>query len=317
MKRSVRSQLLALARRGAIAPDQLEEAASMVGVIPNGQAWRQFIERLLLWIGTMSITLSVLFFVAFNWTEIGRFAKFGLVEILVVLAIGIYWQWGHQRLIGQLSLLAASILLGILLALVGQTYQTGADPWQLFFYWAVLILPWSFIGRSSVIWVLWFALLQVAISLYDTAVFGWDNDLLWVRFAVSTLVLIGWEYWARASTWMTNRWAPRIFALVGGVTITSLVVENIFDGRLLSPSMIVWLLCVPSIAWLYQRFVKDLFVLAGLCLSCMAVVTVFVGYWAVADSIGLAFYSLSAVVMLSGYVSIVWLKHVQRGWKNA
>jgi len=34
--------------------------------------------------------------------------------------------------------MVSTILVGVLLALVGQTYQTGADTWQLFFYWAIL-----------------------------------------------------------------------------------------------------------------------------------------------------------------------------------
>ncbi len=44
---------------------------------------------------------------------------------------------------GKAALLLATLLLGVFLALFGQTYQTGADPWQLFANWALLILPWE------------------------------------------------------------------------------------------------------------------------------------------------------------------------------
>ena len=47
-----------------------------------------------------------------------------------------------NRPAGKAALLAAALLTGGLLALIGQTYQTGADTFELFATWAALILPW-------------------------------------------------------------------------------------------------------------------------------------------------------------------------------
>lgn len=60
-----------------------------------------------------------MFFVAYNWNEIGRFAKFGMVEALIALAVLAYWKFGVDTITGKLSLLLATILLGVLLALYG------------------------------------------------------------------------------------------------------------------------------------------------------------------------------------------------------
>ena len=43
----------------------------------------------------------------------------------------------------------AVLSVGALMALFGQTYQTGADPWQLFFNWAVVIIPFVLISRFT------------------------------------------------------------------------------------------------------------------------------------------------------------------------
>src|SRR3546814_15416019 len=83
-----------------------------------------------------------------NWNDLGRFAKFGLVGLLLIVAVIGYWRLGVDRAAGKASLLVASILLGALLALFGQTYQTGADTWELFANWAVLMAPWA-LGRAS------------------------------------------------------------------------------------------------------------------------------------------------------------------------
>ncbi len=48
----------------------------------------------------------------------------------------------------QALLLAIALNIGALLALVGQTYQTGADPWQLFSTWALMLVPLAVFGQS-------------------------------------------------------------------------------------------------------------------------------------------------------------------------
>ena len=56
---------------------------------------------------------------------------------------------GLDRAFGQVLLIAGSVLTGVLLAVIGQAYQTGADVFELFVAWAVLILPWVFVSRSA------------------------------------------------------------------------------------------------------------------------------------------------------------------------
>ena len=63
-------------------------------------------------------------------------------------------------------LLIASIITGSLLALFGQIYQTGADTWQLFFAWAILITPWVVIARFPALWLLWLGLINAFLLLY-------------------------------------------------------------------------------------------------------------------------------------------------------
>ena len=52
-------------------------------------------------------------------------------------------------------LVLAGLFLGALLALLGQIYQTGADTWELFAWWALLLLPWALAGASQALWLLW------------------------------------------------------------------------------------------------------------------------------------------------------------------
>src|SRR5207245_9340677 len=97
------------------------------------------------WSGAVSLGSAVVCFTSHNWNERGKLAKFGLVEALVLAAALGYWRLGPEKAAGKASLLVACILFGALLALFGQTYQTGADTLELFANWAGLIAAWAII----------------------------------------------------------------------------------------------------------------------------------------------------------------------------
>lgn len=105
---------------------------------------------------------SLITFIAANWDGITIFHRFLLVQGVIVftsaLCLSLFFnsrinpktvkvQWGKFALI--FIIISA---LGALYALIGQTYQTGADAWQLFFLWSFLSLPFAIYINSSLIW---------------------------------------------------------------------------------------------------------------------------------------------------------------------
>jgi uncharacterized membrane protein len=107
--------------------------------------------------------LGIVFWVAANWQTLGRFGRFALLEgFILAMCAGALWRPAARAPLGLLALLA----IGGLFAYFGQTYQTGADPWQLFALWAVLALPLCFGTRSDVLWAPWALVASVAIALW-------------------------------------------------------------------------------------------------------------------------------------------------------
>jgi len=146
-----RGQFIELVQQGSVPAEKVGEALWTAKIFPEGRVWRAFIEHLLLWLGGLALAFAAMYFIAYNWQALGRFAKFGLVEAAMVLAILAYCLFEDRSAAGRVSLLVAAMCLGVLLALYGQTYQTGADPWQLFFTWAPLPLPgWCFAPSFTV-----------------------------------------------------------------------------------------------------------------------------------------------------------------------
>lgn len=322
MMTSNRSQLLELIQAKAISPEKIESVLRATGIRPNNVAWAVYIDQLLLWFGGLALSLSALFFFAFNWNELGRFNKFGMAELLIILAVAVYWWQAHNPLVAKISLLVASILLGVLLALYGQTYQTGADPWQLFFNWALLMLPWAIIGRFAAIWILWIGLLNLSIQLYDgplgsvfQQVFFSDVGMLWLLFGFNALAFALWEGLATKLEWMAERWAVRLLAVAAGVPITWLAVLSIFD-QTDAIAGITWCAGSALLAVVYQKVIKDLFMLAGLCLSGIGVVSCFfIEHIFNINSVD-GFLILAVLIILLGGGAAMWLKHLHKEWHS-
>ena len=279
-----RNEILDWARQGRIAARDVRKALEVGGALPSAAQWRQFLDRLLLFMGAVLLGAGVVFFLAYNWQDLGRFAKFGLVEVPLAATLGALWHFGLDRPAGKAALVLAALLAGALLALIGQTYQTGADTFELFAAWAVAVLPWVILGRFAALWVLWLALVNLAVSLYFQAfhgvlgiAFGPERQM-WVLFALDAAALVAWEVAARSTAWLRGRWAPRLIATVAAALATALVVLAVLDPRAAAwTNWILWLAWGAATYAVYRRFIRDMYMLALGALSFIVVSATFVG----------------------------------------
>ncbi len=273
-----RQTLLDWAEQGRIAPANLRRALDSAGALPTLGGWRSFLDHLLLWMGTVLTGAGVIFFFAYNWQDLSRFAKLGLVEALIAVTLVFVWRLGVDRPAGKAALFAASLLVGSLLALVGQIYQTGADPFELFTAWALAILPWVVLGRFPALWMLWLALVNLAVTLYYQAFHGFlgflfgTEELLWTLLALNLAALAAWEISAIKAAWLRERWGPRLIATASGAIATSLVMSEILDDDGTSYGAAAWLAWLAIVYAVYRRRIPDVYILAGAVLSVIVVV---------------------------------------------
>ncbi|HVY06492.1 MAG TPA: DUF2157 domain-containing protein [Burkholderiales bacterium] len=314
-KKSRRHVLLDWAEQGRIDPGNLERAFAVAGVFPAGQRWLRFLDRLMLWLGALLIAAGIVFFLAYNWNDLGRYAKFGLVELLVVAALAVIWRTGIDSIAGKVALLAAALFVGALLALVGQTYQTGADTWELFSAWAVLILPWTLLGRLSALWLLWLGLLNAAVVFYYS-IFGGlfgvlfaPDQLMWVLFALNAVALAAWEGLARGRA--SDRWAIRILATASGGVATALAIYAIVDFRHEGGwGALAWILYLAAAYALYRRLFIDVYVLAGGVLSVIVVVTTWLSMHLFRSAEAGAFLLIGMLIIGLSAAGGWWLKRI-------
>jgi uncharacterized membrane protein len=117
-------------------------------------------------LGGTLLGLGLIFWIAANWDALGRFGRFAVLQATVLaMGLGALWRPTWRAPLALLVLLA----IGGLFAHFGQTYQTGADPWQLFALWAALTLPLALSARSDIVWAPWVLVAFTGIALWIQA----------------------------------------------------------------------------------------------------------------------------------------------------
>ena len=70
-----------LHRQGILPKDAFKRALQLIGHTPQRGDWVKFVNVLLLGLGSLLLISGIFFFLAYNWTDLSRFARFGTVEV--------------------------------------------------------------------------------------------------------------------------------------------------------------------------------------------------------------------------------------------
>lgn len=319
-------RLRALAARGLLDAPALERALRITGHLPDRTGWRSFIERALLVLGVLFLLSGIFFFFAYNWADMHYLAKLAVVEVAILIAVG-FSQWlGLGRGTGQVALLVASLLVGALLAVFGQAYQTGANSYRLFLNWALLILPWALIGNFAPLWFALLVLVNLAYAFFCEQVLGLDGyPLLESLFLLNAVALLCWEIAeSRGSARWLARWFPRLIAVAAFFFVTFPTLEYIFNWSsqpwegmrqwFFAPGLYVAFLAAVLLVYLYR--VRDLFMLTLALASVIVVITALVGRAVDFDGTFI-FLGMSALVIGQATLAVLWLRRVQAAWEGA
>jgi uncharacterized membrane protein len=316
-----------LVHKNILSADELDRALTIAGFIPGGKAWAGFLNTLFLLLGSILLAAGVVFFFAYNWAAMPTFLKFGVVQAVLLAAVFTASYLGFDTLGNKASLLAAAILTGALLALFGQTYQTGADAYELFLGWSALIAGWVVIGNFAPLWLLLLILLEAVVYLYwgqvvEASWFIFRSPLLYeILFAMNAAALAGWELLSlRNVSWATGRWIPRTVLSLGFLSLVLPLIIMILDSHAFpgDPSAAVFLPLLYIAAagltfWFYESRMFDLFMIAAVLLSAIVLVSVLFGK-AIGDNFG-GFLLLSMLIVGMSAAAAAWMHHLSRSHK--
>ncbi|WP_299379163.1 DUF2157 domain-containing protein [uncultured Kiloniella sp.] len=263
--------------------------AALQHLIPHTQ-WGIWASRLLLGLGVCLVLSGVIYFFAFNWAKLLPAHKLGGIQFAIIASIIAACVCGLNRLSGQLALISASVFVGVFLAVFGQIYQTGADAYQLFMVWSLLILGWTILSRFAAHWVLWLVVFNVFLGLWWEQVptarswIGpdWSPLILPLLACFNGLVLCTRELLSQRSAssydWLSAKWTRWIILIpiltLLNIPILLLIVspdlayEGVFIGSFVGA---IGHICVYVY---YRKIVKDIWSLAAITISALIIVEI-------------------------------------------
>lgn len=325
--KATRDQLQQLAQQGTLDPPALARALALSGYRPDRRAWGQFVDYLLLSLGALFLVSGIIFFFAYNWEALPRFGRFGLIEAAILLGAAATHYWGLPTLAGKIALTVTALLVGVLLAVFGQEYQTGADSYLLFLNWGLLIAAWVVISNFDVLWAILLALANLTIFLY------WDQVLpssqfpqAETLFVLNAVALIVWEWFHRRGwDWLQARWLPRLLAMVafGWILLPTLeVIFMLFETGSDQTTLHYWapaiyLLWLVFVLFFYTRWVHDLFMLTVAMLSVIIVTTTLLGRGLTDVDVTLAFLGAGLAIIGQAALAVTWLRRIANRWEAA
>lgn len=174
-----------LARDGHLSAHQLDRALARLRAA-RGETWHAFADKVVLAVAVALVVAGAVFFFAANWEGMSRLARVGLALLAHVVAAAAAVGLGTERTAGRAAGAAAALLIGPVLLVYGQTYQTGADAWQLFAGWAALALPFALLVRGTALWMVVLVLARAGALLWVNQVHG----NAWLPAMVAAIVVV-------------------------------------------------------------------------------------------------------------------------------
>ena len=227
-------------------------------------SWQRYLNLLFLLLTVGFLTSGVITLIAANLDYFSDLVKiYGLQTLLVVtVVLGIYCFIRESRRQAKEKLkwktyslfFVVSVLIGGLFALVGQTYQTGADVWQLFAVWTLCQLPFLLLFPNVASALLFAATANVAFYLFNEQ--NSHNSMCYAVLINAGLLVIS-ELFSKA--FHDQHWhiLPKVFLVLTFASLFGLIV--IYDvyfyayawGELGRSSLSSFLIAIPALIALY------------------------------------------------------------------
>lgn len=134
------------------------------------QAWLKFLKVLFLSLGLGFTTTGILFFFAYNWADLNKFVKLGLIEVLIIAITLVVVCATINLNVKKILLTSAVMLVGVLFAVFGQIYQTGANAYDFFLGWSMAVVLWVIISDFAPLWLIFVILINTTFILYSEQV---------------------------------------------------------------------------------------------------------------------------------------------------
>ena len=285
-------------------------------VYNDKESWQKFFQLFFITLGIGFTVSGIVFFFAYNWADLHKFVKIGMAEGLVIAATIIALFPKININIRNIVLTGASVLVGVLFAVYGQIYQTGANAYDFFLGWTVFVTLWVVISNFAPLWLLYMGLVNTTFILYSQQVAkDWSEIFICTSlFAFNTIALISAIVLSKYKK-ATNipNWFLNIVALSCVVYATVGIIIGIFDYESSFPVLLLTTIATFALGVWHGIKTKSGFYLSVIPFSVIVIVSAL--FLKLSTELGM-FLFISIFVVISVTLIIKMLIEMQKKWKN-
>ncbi|MEN5193797.1 DUF2157 domain-containing protein [Sphingobacterium faecium] len=278
--------------------------------------WKKFLDLFLLTLGLGFVVSGIVFFFAFNWAELNKFIKIGIILLLLAASIICAIQLRIKEIYKKMLITAAAMLVGVLFAVFGQIYQTGANAYDFFLAWTLFITLWVIITHFYPLWLLFIVLTNVTIVLFNEQVSNnFDSiSLTTLLFFIDGLALIALLTLNKYDKADIPLWFRNTLALAVTTIATVGICFVIFDSKLQQGTLLI---CGTIAFYLYSiRYAlsnKSTFFIGSIAFSLLIMINCIILEIYNDD---IAFLIISILFIMGVTAVIKFLLNLQLKWTN-
>lgn len=257
----------------------------------DAEFWTRWASRALLALGAGHLLAGIIYFFAYNWDSLSTIAKFAILQGGIVISAVLALVAKLDRPVGEVLLIGATVLVGTLLVVISQVYQTGADAYGLFATWALLVVPWVLASRSAGHWFVWLVIVFVAANLYafqelvPRGVIS-TADLSAYLSVGAALILVAREGALRAGMeWLAAGWTRAILAFAVLIIVFPSATTNVLGWDNAAICTVTFVILMLVLAGVYVRLLPD-FPVVAICVGFLTLFLMAVGGRVLGEVIG-------------------------------
>lgn len=286
-------------------------------VYSDSKSWKKFLNLLFISLGVGFTVSGIIFFFAYNWTDLHKFAKMGLIEGLIILTTSAVLFTKLNLNVKNIILTGTAILVGVLIAVFGQIYQTGANAYDFFLGWTLFISLWVVISNFPPLWLVFLALVNTTFVLYSQQVASyWSEVFIFsILFVFNSLVLVFTHLLLRfRQDIKVPSWFTSIIGLVAIASSTIGIIIGIFDEHQSSFLLLLLLsILAYGVGLFYSIKTKSGFYLSIIPFSIIIIISALL--IKISEEAAM-FFIVSLFIIVSVTLLIKGLLDIQKKWNN-
>ena len=286
-------------------------------IYSDKESWQKFLRLFFISLSVGFITAGIIFFFAYNWADLHKFIKIGLIEGLIIISTLVILFSKISLDIKNILLTSTSILVGVLFAVFGQIYQTGANAYDFFLGWSMFITIWVFVSNYAPLWLVFITLINTTLILYSQQVAkDWSEVFVFTLLFIMNIIFLTTFLYGKKINKVIKVpiWFSNLIALASVSFGTIGVIFGIFDENQTSFFVLIIITSIIyGIGIKYGIKLKSGFYLSIIPFSIIIIITAFL--IKLSDDAGMFFF-ISLFVIGSVTLVIKNLIDLKKKWTN-